>query len=130
MNYLLDTNAVIALLEGRGGVEAEVRRHRIDEFGLPAIVAYELYAGAFRSSRRAESLARVETLPFATLPFDRGDARVAGQVRAHLSQQGTPIGPSDVLIAAQALAHDLTLITRNLREFQRVPGLRALDWQH
>lgn len=128
MNYLLDTNAVIALLEARGLVEEEVRRHRLEEFGLPAMVMYELYVGAFRSTKRAESLARIETLPFPVLDLDRHDARTAGQIRVHLEQLGTPIGSGDVLIAGQALARDLTLVTHNTREFQRVPGLRVVDW--
>lgn len=129
MNYLLDTNAVIAMIEGRGLVEAEMRRHRIDEFGLPAMVAYELYAGAFRSSRPEDALQRVDALAFTVVDFDRGDARIAGRIRAHLSRTCTPIGPVDVLIAAQGLARDLTLVTHNTREFQRVPGLRVVDWQ-
>ena len=128
MNYLLDTNAVIAMMEGRGAVEEEMRRHRLNEFGLPAMVVYELYVGAFRSSRKQESLARLEALPFTSVALDRGDARTAGQIRVHLEQQGRPIGPGDVLIAGQALARDLTLVTHNIREFQRVPGLRVVDW--
>lgn len=129
MNYLLDTNAVIAMIEGRGHVEEEMRRHRIDEFGLPAMVGYALYAGAFRSTRPEDGLARIDALPFTAVEFDRADARIAGRIRAHLSQMGTPIGPADALIAAQALARDLTLVTHNSREFQRVPGLRVVDWQ-
>jgi tRNA(fMet)-specific endonuclease VapC len=128
VNYLLDANAVIAMIEGRGSVEQEVRRHRANEFGLPVIVAHELYRGAFGSSRRMENLARVEALPFPAVDFDRGDARAAGRIRVHLEQAGTPIGPYDILIAGQAMARDLTLVTHNTREFQRVPGLRIVDW--
>ena len=128
MNYLLDTNAVIAMIESRGAVEEEIRRHRRDEFGLPAIVAHELYAGAFGSAR-AESLARIEALPFSTVDFDRSDAREAARIRVHLERLGTPIGPYDTLIAAQAVARELTLVTHNIGEFQRVPGLRVVDWE-
>jgi tRNA(fMet)-specific endonuclease VapC len=67
-------------------------------------------------------------LDFKVLGFDANDARHAGQVRASLAAAGTPIGPYDVLIAGQALARNLTLVTSNVREFRRVPGLRVKDW--
>jgi tRNA(fMet)-specific endonuclease VapC len=63
------------------------------------------------------------------LEFDKEDARRSGQIRALLASKGTPIGPYDVLIAGQAIARNLTLITHNTDEFRRVPGLRIEDWQ-
>jgi tRNA(fMet)-specific endonuclease VapC len=63
------------------------------------------------------------------LEFDKEDARQAGEVRALLASRGTPIGPYDVLIAGQAKARNLTLVTHNTDEFGRVPGLRCDDWQ-
>jgi len=129
MTFLLDTNAVIALLKGATHFLQQIQRHRPTDFGLPAIVAHELYYGACRSQRMAESLARVEALPFEVVSFDREDARAAAEVRAQLAQRGTPIGPYDVLIAGQALARQLTLVTHNRKEFARVPGLRSVDWE-
>ena len=107
----------------------QIQRHRPTDFGLPAIVAHELYYGACRSQRVAESTARVEALPFEVVTFDLEDARAAAEVRAQLAQRGTPIGPYDVLIAGQALARQLTLVTHNRKEFARVPGLRSVDWE-
>ena len=83
---------------------------------------------AYRSERIAESLTRVEGLRFEVLDFDHEDARTAGELRAALAKSGTPIGPYDTLIAGQAKARELILITRNVREFERVGGLRVECW--
>ena len=74
-------------------------------------------------------MARVDALQFSVLEFDEEDARQAGQIRAQLASKGTPIGPYDVLIAGQAKARELTLVTHNTSEFQRVPGLKVEDWK-
>nr|WP_301542783.1 type II toxin-antitoxin system VapC family toxin [Cupriavidus basilensis] len=126
---MLDSNAVIALLRGHAGFLNRLRQHQPQDFGIPAIVAHELFYGAFKSQRATENLARVEGLQFEVLDFDREDARHAGELRAALATAGTPIGPYDVLIAGQARARSLTLVTHNTREFQRVPGLRVEDWE-
>jgi tRNA(fMet)-specific endonuclease VapC len=96
---------------------------------MSSIVAHELFFGAFRSQRVKENLAVVEALEFEILDFDREDAKQAGMIRAALAAAGTPIGPYDVLIAGQALARGLTLLTHNMREFKRVEGLKLEDWQ-
>lgn len=129
MKFLLDSNAVIALMKGHPGFLDRLRRHLPEDFGLPAIVMHELYFGAFRGQRVVENLARVEALQFEVLTFDKEDARVAGEIRAALAASGTPIGPYDVLIAGQALARGLTVITHNMREFRRVAGLVVEDWE-
>ena len=90
---------------------------------------HELFFGAYKSQRMAHNLARVESLQFEVLDLDKEDARHAGDIRAMLAKAGTPIGPYDVLIAGQAKARDLTLITHNTAEFRRVAGLRVEDWQ-
>jgi tRNA(fMet)-specific endonuclease VapC len=91
-------------------------------------VAHELFYGAFKSRRRFENLALIDALEFVVLEFDREDARRSGEIRALLSAKGMPIGPYDVLIAGQAVARNLILVTHNTREFKRVPGLRIEDW--
>lgn len=128
--YLLDTNAVAALFnEPDGRMARRLRRHAPSDIALPAVVLHELYFGAFKSQRREGNLALVDGLQFEVIAIDRDDAKCAGEIRAVLSTQGRPIGPYDVLIAGQARARNLTLVTRNLREFERVPGLRAEDWE-
>ena len=129
MKYLLDANAAIALLKGHVGFIAHLKQHKPSDVGVPSIVAHELFYGVYRSRRVVENLARVDALQFETLDFDREDARQAGQIRAALNAAGIPIGPYDVLIAGQALARDLTLVTHNLREFKRVAGLEVEDWE-
>ena len=74
-------------------------------------------------------MARVDALQFAVLEFDEEDARQAGQIPADLASKGTPIGPYDVLIAGQARARELTLVTPDTTAFQRVPGLKLEDWK-
>ena len=129
MKFLLDSNAVIALLKGHAGFLTRLREYRPQDFGLPAIVMHELFYGAYKGQRREENVARLEALQFEVLDFDREDARQAGELRALLAAAGTPIGACDVLIAGQALARDLILVTHNMREFQRVAGLRIEDWK-
>ncbi|MBX4955181.1 type II toxin-antitoxin system VapC family toxin [Rhizobium lentis] len=129
MKYLLDANAVIALMKGNERLLAELRKHRPQDFAVPAIVAHKLFYGAYKSLRSDENLARIDALQFDILEFDRDDARKAAEIRAALQASGTPIGPYDVLIAGQAAARGLTLITRNLREFERVADLQTENWE-
>lgn len=131
MPWLLDTNAVITLVTGRS--EPLRRRVEASEPGMlstSTIVAHELYFGAYRSRKIEFNLETLRLLfgDLVVLDLDREDARTAGEIRAALARQGTPIGPYDVLIAGQSRARGLTLVTNNLSEFQRVPGLALEDW--
>ena len=129
MRYLLDANAIVALLnDTTSPIARRVRRHAPRDFGVSAVVIHELYYGAFKSQRVEQNVARVDALQFSVLEFDEEDARQAGQIRAQLASKGTPIGPYDVLIAGQAMARELTLVTHNTSEFQRVPELKVEDW--
>ena len=128
--YLLDANAVIDLLNDAGSNAARrLRRQQPSDVAIPAIVAHELFYGAFKSRRATQNVALIDALQFAVLEFDKEDARQAGAIRALLVSKGTPIGVYDVLIAGQAVARSLILVTHNTREFGRVPGLRLEDWQ-
>src|SRR5437868_6507187 len=99
MRYLLDANAVIALLNNSSPQLARrARQETASDIAISAIVAHELFYGAFKSRRAAQNLARVEALRFVVVEFDREDARQSGDIRAVLAAQGTPIGPYDVLI--------------------------------
>jgi tRNA(fMet)-specific endonuclease VapC len=129
LKYLLDANAVIGLLGGNAGLLAKVRQHAPEDFGVSAIAAHELFYGAYKSQRKTQNLARVDGLQFVVLEFDQEDARQAGEIRAALAGAGTPIGPYDVLIAGQARARGLIVVTHNTGEFSRVNGLDVEDWQ-
>ena len=105
MAFLLDTNAVIALLnDAASPIARRVRRHAPADVFVSAIVLHELFYGAFKSQRAARNVALIDMLQFSALEFSREDARDAGPVRALLATQGTPIGPYDALIAGQARA--------------------------
>ena len=129
MIYLLDTNAVIKLLNGDAIVVRRVHAHRSQDIGLPAIVMHELYFGAFNGRHASRTIGVIERLAFEIVDLQMGDARCAAELRAILNTAGTPIGPYDILIAGQAVARDLTLVTHNTRAFSRVQGLRIEDWE-
>jgi tRNA(fMet)-specific endonuclease VapC len=131
----LDTNVVIALLNGR---PAQVRT-RFDAargagvpIGLCSIVYHELMYGAAASARRRDNEEKIVLFLAAgrvtLIDFSERDATEAADIRAHLRRLGTPIGPYDVLIAAQARRAGTTLVTADAGEFARVPGLQVLDW--
>jgi tRNA(fMet)-specific endonuclease VapC len=130
MRYLLDANVVIALLnDDSSPAGARARLHKPGDIAISAIVTHELFFGAYKSSRAAKNLALIDNLKFEVLPFDKEDSRQAGELRAVLAARGTPIGPFDVLIAGQAKARNLILVTHNTNEFGRVPDLHIEDWQ-
>ncbi len=132
MTFLLDTNVCIAHLRGtNNGVTARLTDAGPGEVTLCLVVKVELVYGVERSSnpdRNYEQLQRF-FVQFRSLPFDDSAAAEYGSIRAELESQGTPIGPNDLMIAAIALGYGLTLVTHNMSEFSRVPGLSLEDWQ-
>lgn len=130
MTHALDTNTVVDFFRNQGNVCDRFFSHTPGTIAIPAVVAYELRLGlalAEAGRRRTEALETfLADLPL--LPFDDACSRQAAAIRAHLQKKGTPIGPMDVLIAATAKAHGLTLVTHNTGEFKRVPGLMVEDW--
>jgi tRNA(fMet)-specific endonuclease VapC len=131
ISHLLDTNAVIALIGRKSDrLVSRVLHSPQGSLGLPSVVAYELYFGAQKSAKVQHNLETLRLLmaDFSILDFDQNDAFVAGEIRAALAAKGTPIGPYDVLIAGQAKARGLTLVTNNVGEFNRVENLHVEDW--
>jgi tRNA(fMet)-specific endonuclease VapC len=132
MTYLLDANACIHLINGTApALMARFREESPVSLRMSSVVRAELVFGARNSSRAAENLRLIEAFwePFVSLPFDDLGAEQYGLIRAELKRQGRPIGANDLLIAATALAFDVTLVTHNTREFGRVPGLKLEDWE-
>jgi len=125
---LLDTNAVITLLQRDPVLEARLTENSVSDYGISSIVAHELYYGAYKGSRVEKNLAVVELLRFEILDFEAQDAKVAGEIRAELENSGHQIGILDTLIAGQAKARGLAVLTRNLGEFSRVSDLTADTW--
>ena len=132
MTYLLDTNTCVEYLNGRSHRVLEAFQRRVPEdIALCSIVKAELHYGALRSKDPQRASAKLEEFlaPFRSVPFDDRCAAVYGRIRARLAQAGSLIGPNDLLIAAIAVVHGATLVTHNIREFNRVEGLALEDWE-
>ncbi len=130
MKFLLDTDTCIYALKQNAAVLAIMLSRSRADVALSVITEAELRTGAAKSSSPAKTLHLVENFlgPLTILEFTSADAVAYAHVRSKLERAGTPIGPLDTLIAAQALARKLTMVTNNQREFGRVPGLRLENW--
>lgn len=131
MSYLLDTNICIALLKGHD--KRLIEKFQVQEpaaFRLCSLVKAELLYGAHHSQRVSKNLALLEKFfsQFQSLPFDDMAAEFYGTTRALLTKAGTPVGANDLIIASIAQTNQLTLLTRNIKEFIRIPGLRSECW--
>lgn len=134
MTYLLDTNACIAVINGRPPhVRERFRQERRNsEVALVStITLFELWFGIAKSIRQATNVRQLlDFLPTVEiLAFDGEDARIAGDVRFALMRAGTAIGSYDLLIASQAIRHGLIVVTADVREFSYVPELRWENWE-
>ena len=132
MRFLLDTNTCIRYLNGGApAIRTHLAAVPLAEIAVCAPVKAELYYGAARSQNPARSLARQEAFlrVFVSLAFDDHAARFYGRIKADLAARGTPVGANDLLIAAIALAAELTLVTHNTSEFGRISGLALEDWE-
>lgn len=129
--YLIDTSSCVTLLRGRSEkLRDRALRQRLDEVATSTLVIGELRYGAAKSSKPETESRMVDDLLafFAILPFDQAAADAYGVIRAKLERTGKSIGAIDTLLAAQALSLSATLVTENVREFRRVPGLMVEDW--
>ena len=130
----LDANVAIALLNDRPRIVRERfdAARGADSIAMSMIVYHELMFGAAASARRRDNEEKIALFiaggAIALLPFEEPDARAGADIRAVLRKLGAPIGPYDVLIAAQARRAGATLVTANGREFERVPELIVADW--
>jgi len=128
--FLLDTNIVSALLrDPQGSIARKIEGVGEDAICTSIIVAAELRFGAKKRgleelTRRVNAVLNALTI----LPFVSPADDIYAATRAHLEEKGTPIGPNDLLIAASAIAQNCILVTKNTREFSRVPGLAIVDW--
>lgn len=130
--YLLDTNVCIKFLNKRSPLLVKrLKEKDSDEIFLCSIVKAELFYGANKSNnpQRALEIQKDFCSMFHSLPFDDISADAYGRIRANLEKEGKIIGPNDLIIAAIAVANDLTLVTNNSREFSRVKGLKYEDWE-
>lgn len=129
--YLLDTNICVQIIRQRvPQALAQLTSRAITEVWVSSLTVAELHYGVAKSRQPGQNQQALEQflLPLSIIPFDAEDALVYGRVRALLEAQGQPIGAIDTLLAAQALRHTFTLVTNNVREFARIPGLSIEDW--
>lgn len=126
---LLDTNIVVAYLNGHIGIAQRIADH-LSEIAIPSLVAAELYYGASASAQAEKNLAKLDrfcqTVPIAN--FDLVAARQFGTLKADLRKRGRPAGETDLWIAAIAISNNATLVTHNIRDFEHISGLRLEDW--
>lgn len=130
MRWALDTNTLIYFFKGEGNVAAELLSRPPSDIGVPSIALFELEVGIAESTSPKKRLSQLRELlkVVRVIPFDDRAAQASAGIRAGLEMKGTPIGPYDVLIAGSALAHGVTLVTRNTKEFSRVDGLSLESW--
>jgi tRNA(fMet)-specific endonuclease VapC len=131
MNYLLDTNICVLLIRQKSPqVLTKLTSYAITDVSISAITVAELQYGVQKSAKPTQNQQALNQflIPLTILPFEEGATIHYGRIRVYLEAQGLPIGALDTLIAAQAIHHNLTLVTNNVREFSRVPGLTIVDW--
>lgn len=130
LRYLLDTDIVIYTIKERPARVREAFNRHAEEIAMSAVTLGELVFGAQKSQQREANLRVVEGMAarLAVLPFDASAAMHFGQLRAELASAGRTIGPYAMMIAAHARSCGLVLVTNNLREFERVAGLRLENW--
>jgi tRNA(fMet)-specific endonuclease VapC len=131
MKFMLDTNICIYLIKKQPQTVIErFTSHPVGDLGISAITLAELEYGVFRSSnatRNREALEQFIT-PLEVAAFGQSATLTYGRIRALLEKRGRPIGSMDMLIAAHALSLEVKLVTNNIREFKRIPGLRVENW--
>jgi tRNA(fMet)-specific endonuclease VapC len=131
MLFMLDTNICIYVIKNSPPQVAErVKALKPFQIGISSVTLAELEYGVAKSSRPEKNREALSGFlaPLEIAPFDDFAAAHYGEIRAHLAKTGLPIGAMDLLIASHARSLDVVLVTNNLREFQRVPGLRAENW--
>jgi len=131
VKYLLDTNICIAWLQGKDlALRDRITNCHSDDLALCSVVKAELLYGAIKSQNRNKNETRLRAFfsQISSLSFDDESAEQYGIIRATLEQSGNNIGANDIMIAAIAIQHHLTVITRNWREFERITALQVEEW--
>jgi tRNA(fMet)-specific endonuclease VapC len=128
--FVLDSNCLIHFFKKRGRIVENLLGTPPQEISIPAVALYELETGVAKSRHPEKTGAQLESVVswMTVLPFGLPEAKASALVRASLERQGRAIGPIDILIAGTALSHGATLVTHNIREFERIEGLSLVDW--
>jgi len=130
LKFALDTNTISYAMRGEGAVRSNISSHPVRDIGIPAICVYESLRGGLTRGFGRKRFRELENFlaSFAIIPFEWRAADHASRIAADLARVGLSIGGSDILIAGTARANALTLVTRNISEFSRAPGLTVVNW--
>jgi len=128
--YLLDTDTLVYLLKGNEAVKDNLKANLYTPMSTSAINLIELYFGAFKSRHVAANLAKVRTIEkeLEILPIGQEMTETFGSLKADLEKQGNRLDDFDLAIASCAMAHNLTLVTNNIKHFSRIDGLKLTNW--
>lgn len=128
--FLLDTDIIIYSLKGNEAVKCNLRKHIDDPIKTTSVTLMELYYGAYKSQKVAANLARLKMIErnMEIISPDEKAAEIYGMIKADLEGKGTSLDDFDIIIASCALVHNLTLVTNNIKHFNRIDGLRLANW--
>jgi tRNA(fMet)-specific endonuclease VapC len=133
MKLMLDTNICIAIIKQKpADILQKFSAYQVGDICISSVTLAELRYGVAKSQYQEKNQAALDEfiLPLEVAHFDEAAALVYGALRASLEKQGTPIGALDTMIGAHALSLNLTLVTNNIKEFNRIIGLKVIDWIH
>jgi len=130
MIYLLDTDTIIFSLKGHVSVQRNLHEHIHDPIKISVVTLMELYYGAYKSQKVESNLAKIRTLEnsLEIIPLGNESAEIFGIYKSKPEKSGTPLDDFDLILASCALAHNMTLVTNNIRHFRRIEGLRLTNW--
>ena len=128
--YLLDTDTIIYILKGNPAVERNLQRHYNDPIKISVITLMELYYGAYKSQKVISNLAKVKTLEnsMEVIPLGQEIVDIFGRQKAQLEISGTPLDDFDLIVGCCALAHNLILVTNNVKHFRKIESLKVTNW--
>lgn len=128
--FLLDTDTIIYHLKGNEAVKKNLQHHINAPLRISVVTLMDLYYGAYKSEKFASNLAKIRIIEntFEIIPTGRESAENFGMLKASLEKYGTRLDDFDLVIASCALAHNLTIVTNNLKHFSRIEGLKITDW--
>lgn len=128
--FLIDTDIIIYSFKGSQVVEGNFRKHRMDPMAISVITYGEMVYGARKSRQIERNLAAARRVAeiYPMLPVTQSVIETFAGLKADLEVAGTPLDDMDLLIAATALSHNLTLVTNNEQHFSRIPGISLVNW--
>jgi len=128
--YLLDTDTIIYNFKGHDAVTKNLQVHIHDPIKISIVTLMEFYYGAYKSQRVESNLAKIKALENAleVIPSGRESAEIFGIYKSKLEKLGTPLDDFDLILASCAIGYNMTLVTNNVKHFERIEGLKLSNW--